>query len=163
VLASTTTDWITAIGSVFAAVGTVGAVIVALWQIIRQDQRRMRVRCNRTISDLAPASTSVMAMTGINVGRTPIRVTDAEAKFEHGEEWPLMAPAGDQLPAVVEPGAELHIVWDHEIQGDFKPDEAKRIVAYGFRDSLGNAYWALHPNTTMKRRGWRRTRTYGRA
>jgi hypothetical protein len=133
VLASNTTEWITAIGSVFAAVGTVGAVIVALWQVFRQDARRMRVRCYRTISDLAPTSSSVMGMTGINVGRSPIRVTDAELKFENGEEWPLVAPAGDQLPAVVEQGAELKIVWDHEIQGDYNPDEVKSVVAYGFR------------------------------
>jgi hypothetical protein len=163
VLASTTTDWITAIGSLFAAVGTVGAVIVALWQVSRQDQRRMRVRCYRTISDLAPTSTSVMGMTGINVGRSPIRVTEAELKLENGEEWGLIEPVGDQLPAVIEQGAELQIIWDHVIQGDYGPETVKSIIAYGFRDSLGNAYWALHPDTIVKRRGWRRTRTYSRA
>jgi hypothetical protein len=43
-LASNTTNWITAIGSAFAAVGTVGAVAFALWQVRRQDRRKLKLR-----------------------------------------------------------------------------------------------------------------------
>ena len=43
-LASSTTDWITAIASAFAAVGTVGAVIVALWgPRWRQERKRPKL------------------------------------------------------------------------------------------------------------------------
>lgn len=162
-LASNTTDWITAIGSAFAAVGTVGAVIVALWQVFRQDKHQMRVRCYRTISFDSPASTSVMGMTATNVGRGSIRVLSAELKLENGEEWLLPAHAGDELPAVVERGAELTIEWDLEAQQAYSQDTIDVILAYGFRDSFGNAYWALHPDVNVTRRGWRRTKIYVRA
>jgi len=45
-LASATSDWITAFGSAFAAIGTVGAVIVALWQTRRRDKYKVHVVCN---------------------------------------------------------------------------------------------------------------------
>lgn len=41
----TTTDWISAVTTVFAAFGTIGAVVVALWQILRQGRRKVVVQC----------------------------------------------------------------------------------------------------------------------
>jgi len=41
----TTTDWITAISAAFAAVGTVGAVIIALWQTVGQSRSDIKARC----------------------------------------------------------------------------------------------------------------------
>lgn len=39
-----TTDWIIAVSGVFAAIGTVGAVIVALWQVLKQNKPSLHVR-----------------------------------------------------------------------------------------------------------------------
>ena len=41
---ATTAEWITAVATVFAAVGTVGAVIVALWQTTAHGKRTLAVQ-----------------------------------------------------------------------------------------------------------------------
>lgn len=43
------TDWITAAAAVFAAVGTVGAAVVALSQIARTQKRKLAAECRSAI------------------------------------------------------------------------------------------------------------------
>jgi hypothetical protein len=70
------TDWITAIATVFAAVGTVGAVAVALWQIQRQGRRSLVVKCSlAVIADAQNIHT--IALRGTNNGARPIKLTMA--------------------------------------------------------------------------------------
>jgi hypothetical protein len=73
VLASNTTDWITAVGTAFAAVGTVGAVIIALWQTVWRERADLKVRAFYRQDDNDPGG-GVLIMTADNPRQTPINV-----------------------------------------------------------------------------------------
>jgi hypothetical protein len=91
---SSTTEWITAVASVFAAVGTVGAVIVALWQVSRQGRRSLDVRCSSAvIGEAIPIH--VVALRGTNDGSRPIKLTMAYLMTSDGRQVysPFTEPA----------------------------------------------------------------------
>lgn len=70
-----TTDWISAIATVFAAIGTVGAVAVALWQILRQGRRNVIVRCSQAvIGDVE--TIHALSVRATNDGPRPVRADD---------------------------------------------------------------------------------------
>jgi hypothetical protein len=81
----TTTDWITAIAAVFAAVGTVGAVVVALWQTRRQGRRKLVVRCSQAvIGDIE--NINVLTLRGTNDGPRPVKLTMAYVMTDDGRQ-----------------------------------------------------------------------------
>ena len=71
------TDWITAVAGIFAAVGTVGAVIVALWQIRAQARRQLDVSCSLAIMVPDADPVDVLALRATNIGFRAIKLTQA--------------------------------------------------------------------------------------
>lgn len=161
--APNTADWITAFGSAFAAVGTVSAVIFALWQVRRQDARRMRLRCHTTFritddGDLV----STVALRGTNTGRRAIRVVGTEFLFVDGKTFPWPKDAGDDFPITLKQGESVELEWDEERLRDCTKAAQSAIVSCSFTDGLGNSYAATYPGLTVKRKGWpwRRRKEY---
>lgn len=151
----TTTDWITAIATVFAAGGTIGAVWFALWQVRRQDSRRMNVRSYTSVrvgADEEWIDTVVLSAT--NVGRRGIRIVGALLVFGDRTTFPWDADEGDALPALVEEGVTIKAAWD-QARMKLAAEAAKSpIVAGSFFDGVGNVYSAPFPGVTAKRNGW---------
>ncbi len=155
VLASTTTDWITAIGSAFAAVGTVSAVVFALWQVRRQDARRMRLRCY-TIFRITENGdvVSTVALHGTNTGRRAIRVVGTQFLFGDGKIFAWPKDAGDDFPITLEEGESVEAEWDKKRLRDCTKTARSAIMSCSFTDGLGNSYAATYPGVKVKRKGW---------
>jgi len=156
------TDWITAVATVFAAIGTVGAVVVALSQIQRQGRRSLVVKCSLAV--IADAqSIHTIALRGTNDGARPIKLTMAYLMSQDGRQIvsPLL-PHGDLLPKVLLDGESVDVFWD---QGNLrqieKSDGVEFLYAF-FMDVLGNVYKAPYPGVAMKRRGLRRQMVFER-
>ena len=74
--APNTADWITAIGSAFAAIGTVGAVIVALWQTRRRDKYKVHVVCNWGLTGDDEIG-NLLSLQATNTGERLVKLTMA--------------------------------------------------------------------------------------
>lgn len=152
------TDWITAIATVFAAVGTVGAVAVALWQIQRQGRRSLVVKCSlAVIADAQNIHT--IALRGTNNGARPIKLTMAYLMSQDGRQIvsPFL-PHGDRLPKVLLDGESVDVFWDQSNLQQVKESEGVDFLYAFFMDVLGNVYKAPFPGVAVKRRGlWRRS------
>ena len=91
-------DWVIAVASTFAALGTVGAVVVALWQILSQGRRSLVVKSSLcVIADVQ--SIRAVSLRGTNDGPRPIKLTMAYLMSQDGQQVvsPLL-PHGDRLP-----------------------------------------------------------------
>jgi hypothetical protein len=155
-LASATTDWITAIGSTFAAIGTVGAVMFALWQVRRQDTRRMRVQCVKSfrLTDNDPV-VSTVALYATNIGRRTIRIVGVLLRFDDRTTFPWPQDAGDDFPILVDEGVTVTAEWDEDrLRVATKSAKAAAILSGSFLDGLGNTYSAPFPGVKVKRKGW---------
>jgi hypothetical protein len=154
------TDWITSVASVFAAVGTVGAVVVALWQVQRQGRRSLAVKCSRVvIGDVQ--TIHGLALRGSNDGSRPIKLTMAYLMSEDGRQVvsPFL-PHGDRLPKALQDGESVDVFWD---QGNLQQIEAREGVVFlyaFFLDILGNVYKAPYPGVITRRKGIRRRQVF---
>jgi hypothetical protein len=158
----TVTDWIAAVSGIFAAVGTVGAVAVALWQVLRQNQRQVDVMCRHAV--MAPDSGLVhaLALRATNVGLRPVKLTMAHLTADDGRTlFSPFVPYSDDLPIVLQDGESAEVFWYDEKLEDVRQSEG--FAAYRtafFLDVLGNSYVAPYPGVKVKRRGFRRRKVY---
>jgi hypothetical protein len=164
---TTTADWITAIGSAFAAVGTVGAVIVALWQTKRRDGYKVHVTCRIGYTGDAEIG-NLVTLEATNTGERLVKLTMAYllnnenktivAKFFRQDMQGLtLARSIEQgpLPASLVDGENIAVSWRHKTLTQIKEKEGfdHYVCAY-FTDPLGNMYSAPYPGVKLKRRGW---------
>jgi hypothetical protein len=166
----TTTDWITAIGSSFAAVGTVGAVVVALWQVRRQEKRDIRVRCTRTFVDTNVESVEVISLRATNRGPRAVTLATVSLVGDNGIEAspPPFPQASDRMPTTELPitltdGKSAEILWSISVLEELKVGWGCEAFLYAFfTDSLGNMYRAPFPGVKrkLKREGWHLRREY---
>lgn len=155
-----TTDWIVAIASVFAAIGTVGAVIVALWQVFRRDSRSLIVKCSRAvIGDATPVD--AVSLRGTNDGARPITLTMAYLMTQDGQQVisPLL-PYSDQLPKTLLDGESVDVFWNRNNLQKIKGVEEVDYLYAFFMDVLGNVYKAPYPGVLTKRKGLRRRKVF---
>lgn len=155
-----TTDWIVAIASVFAAIGTVGAVIVALWQVFRRDSRSLIVKCSQAvIGDVIPVH--AVSLRGTNDGARPITLTMAYLMTQDGQQVisPLL-PYSDQLPRTLLDGESVDVFWGRDNLQKIKGSESVDYLYAFFMDVLGNVYKAPYPGVVMRRKGLRRRKVF---
>lgn len=154
------TDWISAFATVFAAVGTVGAVAVALWQINRQGRRHMVVQCRWAIVGELSGNVQVLTLRGTNDGARPIKVAMAYLMTDTGSQAVVrFAPYSNELPVVLQDGENVEISWT---QSDLEQVRSKENCHYLYAflmDVLGNVYPAPFPGVEAKRKGLRRPHT----
>ncbi|MHB1539395.1 MAG: hypothetical protein ACYCUM_14440 [Solirubrobacteraceae bacterium] len=162
-----TTDWITAIGSAFAAVGTVGAVVVALWQTRRRDAYKVRVTCERVITGDEEIG-DLVALKAVNVGERMVKLTMAYLRADDGKTviapfFNPEAPHGawrasfqsEVLPETLVDGDEVAVCWKRKTLGaTLEKNGLKHYLCAYFTDPLGNTYEAPYPGVKVKRTGW---------
>lgn len=154
------TDWIIAAGSVFAALGTVGAVVVALWQIRRQAKRSLVVKCSSAVTG-DPQFSRVIALTGTNNGQRPIKLDGAYLRADDGRQiFGRFTPFSDQLPTVLLDGASATVFWGQEVLQEITEKEGVKYLYAYFTDALGQVYEAPYPGVVAKRKGLRRRKVF---
>lgn len=155
------TDWIIAISGIFAAIGTVGAVIVALRQIRRQERRRLHVECRLAITEPTPGNyLNVVALRGTNEGQRPIKVTQAYMQTDDSRMiFAHFTPWSDSLPKLLLDGESVEVGWEADKLEKAKADEGFKHYLYGFfTDTVGRVYPGAYPGVKVRRRGlpWKR-------
>jgi hypothetical protein len=143
VINATTTDWITAIASVFAAIGTVGAVIVALWQVLRQDKRRLEVRCGSNVRVRQAVTIPTLVAIRTNVGRKTIQIQRVQTCFADGSRGPMPVLHGT-FPTLEEGDSDT-LEWDFDQLVQIEEAQDQPIVAIQFTDTFGNRYFGNYP------------------
>jgi hypothetical protein len=159
------TDWITASASVFAAVGTVGAVIVALVQTRATTRRSVAVTCRTAIMALDDGTVDVVSLRATNVAQRPIKLDQAYIETDDGHQVlaKFLQPNAHQtfaegtLPAVLDDGRSVTVHWRREQLEQIAAAEG--VTAYLsalFTDTQGNIYRAAFPGVTTRRKlTWR--------
>lgn len=154
--AETTTDWIIAIGTIVAAVGTVGAVSVALWQAFRQNRAKLRLQAVLRIDE----SGQHLRLVGTNRGPQPVKLNQARLTFTvsgvpTGEMKPM---AGDELPDLFGVGDTATAEWDFAgIDRVRKECNGDPFTHLAFVDALGREHRTPFPGMGLKWQ-WRRFR-----
>jgi hypothetical protein len=148
---ATTADWIEAVAAVFAAIGTVGAVMVALWQTWRQGQRRMRVQCRLGVTP----DERVVTLRGINEGAKAIEITMAYLSSDTGQTiiCTFYPGIGDNLIGgkLVLEGQSVEVVWKLSLLGQTREQEGFKGYQFAhFVDTLGNVYADTFPGTRRR-------------
>lgn len=163
-LASVATDWITAISGVFAAIGTVGAVCVALWQTVGQERFGLQLSSDSflKIDPEKGSRTVLLQLTGVNSGRRPIKINEARLGLCVAPEIIFyVTPAdGTDLPVILAPGDEVVAAWDKEVCDRVQEEPGGTLTHFEFIDSLGNEYAAPIPGVKATRRNWRLQKRY---
>ena len=145
---SSTTDWIVAISSLLTAVGTVCAVVVALWQTRRQTRLNVVVDCRLTGTQLPDGQiVHLIALRATNNGGRAVKLVDAYLRTNGGHK--LVAPAvtlSDPLPALLIEGDSVQISWETtRIEEAREREGFDRCLHAFFLDSLGREHRAPYP------------------
>lgn len=157
-----TTDWITAIATAFAAVGTVGAVVVALRQSFNQGQRKLMVRCSQAIiGDVE--NIGVLTLRGTNDGPRPVKVSMAYLMTDDGRQVNSpFTPHSATLPILLNEGESAEVFWTRKNLEELRrQDDCNYLYAF-FTDVLGEVYIAPYPGVVARRKGLRRQVVYER-
>lgn len=164
--APNTADWITAFGSAFAAIGTVGAVIVALWQTKRRERFSLHVTCKPGVTGDAQIG-DIVTLTATNTGERLVKLEMAYllsddhrtivAKFFTIMPGTSLIQSIEQsgLPVSLVAGEPVSVRWQLSTLEGLKQKEGfdHYHCAY-FTDPLGNMYEAAYPGMKGKRKGW---------
>ncbi len=154
------TDWITALAGVFAAVGTVGAVIVALWQVARQGRRSVIVSCSSAVTG-DPQFSQVISLGGTNDGSRPIKLNMAYLRATDGRQvFGRFTPFSDDLPKTLEDGESVQVFWSQPMLAELAAEEDVQYLYAYFTDTLGHVCDTPYPGVSEMRTGLRRKRVY---
>jgi hypothetical protein len=155
-----TAEWVTAISGIFAAVGTVGAVAVALWQISRQGQRNVTVTCGLAVTP----DDRVVGLRAANEGPKAVELTMAYIQTNDGRKVvsPFAQGMGDSLVGgkLLLEGESAEVFWRQSALAQARVAEAFDGYWFAFfQDTLGNIYSDTFPGTERKRR-WKLRRSW---
>lgn len=153
-----TAEWIMAVSGVFAAVGTVGAVIVALAQSRGQTRRSVTVDGSMAVTDLGLGPVHMYVIRATNTGWRPVKIVSAALLSNDGRTVvsPPIGGIGEALPKVLADGESVEYFFDADKLERAKAENG--FTAYRaafFRDTLGNVYATAFPGATAVRR-WER-------
>lgn len=143
------TDWIVAVASSFAAVGTVGAVVVALWQTRRQQQRRVHVECRLGVTP----DERLICLRAINDGPKAVEITMAYAQTNDARKVVshFVPGLGDQLPKLLLEGESAEVFWRQAALAQVREELNFDGYWYAFvTDTLGNVFCDTFPGTKKK-------------
>ncbi|HEV7773996.1 MAG TPA: hypothetical protein VGO48_11995 [Conexibacter sp.] len=113
-VATTIAEWLTAGGTVFAALGTVGAVAIALWQTVGPKQAKLTVHCwygEKREGDGRRHPTLTLSATHV---RGPGILLQTAYLTTDGTSGPLVdgGEGSTTLPALLHPGQSAQVTWD---------------------------------------------------
>jgi hypothetical protein len=109
-----TAQWVEAIATSFAAVGTIGAVVVALWQVSRQGKRQVRAECSLAVISTDSNGLPVVALRTTNVGYRPVKLSMAYLSADDGRTIvsPVVRQYSERLPATLSDGESDEVFWE---------------------------------------------------
>lgn len=151
--ATTVAEWVTAGGTVFAALGTVGAVAIALWQTVGPKQTKLTVHCwygEQHEGSGRPYPTLTLSATHV---RGPAILLQTAFLTTDGTSGPLVdgSQGSTMLPALLHPGQSAQVTWDVRLLRTVL-EEIKRhagsdttFVSALFVDSKGQRHGAPLP------------------
>lgn len=159
------TDWITAIASVGAMVGTVGAVVFALWQVRRQGTSALHVTCERVflpdMESYGTVTVEALKFSGYHRGGPPVKLTMASFECEDGRQAVVSFMRGfpAPLPVVLQHGESVDVLWRYDQVEELARATPLREAV--FTDAAGGQYRALYPVGVRRvRRGLLRRRAF---
>jgi hypothetical protein len=152
------TDWIIAVGTVIAAVGTVAAVSLALYEARRSERAHLHVVASFVIEGVGGGrrGRSVIRLVGTNHGPAPIRIVDAHLAFKaaSGTIIGVMRARGDLLAKVLNVGETVTAEWDEDVIELARTESnGEPYTHVSFIDAFGQEHSAPFPGMTEKRRG----------
>lgn len=162
---NTITDWITAIGTAGAAVGTVSAVAVALWQS-RPERPDLMLECiSETVFDGSKPTAAYLKVRVTNRGSRPANLQYSPsfvAERRHNELRFAVGVAPDaarsaHLPRLLQDGESADFRYDHcdLISRAHEPEEALLMYA-SVMDQFGARFYVPMPGVKMKKRWFKR-------
>jgi hypothetical protein len=163
---TSTAEWMTAVGTVFAAIGTVGAVIVALWQTRRQERYGLTVE-GKTLAkrkaDDPSKWDSRIEFVATNNGRRAVTIAEARLEFKSSDGLMVGVMRTDDNPerVTLQPAEQVVVAWDRDgIEATRSGMNGEPFTHCDFIDSLGNVYSAPYPGYRLSRKNWRLRRRY---
>jgi hypothetical protein len=139
------TDVLSALATLGAAIGTVGAVVVALRQSRTATKRSLVVRCQHAVLPDLPKS-DVISLSATNNGFRPVKITMGYFMLDDG--WQLVQIPGmfsTQLPATLQDGESVNLFFDRDGL-EHLSSERNAQIAYGFlTDTASGVYKAWYP------------------
>lgn len=162
--ANITTDWITALASVGAAVGTVGAVAVALWRS-RPDRPHLYMECiSETLID-DPTAPAYLNVRVTNRGTRPASLQYppffvAERRVNKLRSSPGIGSdrtRSTRLPVLLHDGESADFRFDHGqlIEAVHEPQEGVLLYATVV-DQFGTQFYVPAPGVRMRGRRFRK-------
>lgn len=155
-----TTDWLTAIAACFAAIGTVGAVAVALWQssqAARRDRRRVQMRMAGVLASDPPPRVMVKIT---NESFRPVRFEFPPylvARRPDGTRIALGAQPTEEesshLPRTIGDGETLIFVWNsYDIRDESIRNGTLQPLFAHAHDALDNHFECPYPGVNKVRK-----------
>lgn len=146
-------EWVTAISGIFAALGTVGAVAVALWQVQRQGRRNIKVTCRLAVTP----DEHLVGLRAVNEGVKAVELTMAYIQTNDGHKIlsPFVVGMGDSLVGgkLLLEGQSAEVFWRQAALAQARVTEGFDGYLFAFfQDTLGNVYWDTFPGTERRRR-----------
>ncbi len=145
--ATDTAGWMTAIGTLFAAVGTVGAVLIALWQTVWRERSDLKTHTYYRPDDDAPGG-GILYLTADNPRQTPVNVPAAGLSTQSKVNLP--AAGHSSLPKKLGHKDSARAHWHaSELR---KLEQAEGPIYFGtFMSEVDGAFRAPMPGGKKKR------------
>jgi len=160
-IATATTEWIAAISSAIAAVGTVGAVVFALWQVRRQEKTRIDVTCGRALAPIGPGNQvhEFIRLEARHVRGAPLKLEMAFFENMRSERVVVsfLPTLTEPIPKILTSGETLSVAWAAELVAKAAAANGPFRAAF-FRDAAGHDHRALFPGVRHRRAGLLRRR-----
>lgn len=131
----TVADW-------FGAIGTIGAVIVALWLAKHQTKPNIKVKVNYLVIPGKPMSSTSLEFVAVNVGQSIVQLTYVGIEMPDKKHLPLTFFAQKVLPSILEPSRSLNFVVPKSQFISLLPDEitGPQKLRVFFKDSADNKH-----------------------
>lgn len=143
------TAYLEAFAALLAAVGTVGAVALALEQsrrAIRQGQVQLSVRCRVAIAAPPEGTIQTYTVTATNVGLRQVTVTGAQFMLKDRQQvFVIPLYFSDALPAVLADGQSVALHYERGVVDQVAQDAGSEIDYVFVHDSADNSYQTTFP------------------
>ena len=155
----------TALGTWFAAVGTISATVVALWLARRAERVKLKASVGiRWVIDTPPDKPrEILECQVTNLGERPVTVTETGWFFGKKESWPyaiqLLGPSSpDKYPKRLEHGETAWFWidfaespnWKEDFVTDMQGDTSLECLRAYIATSVGRSHYFVPEETLLK-------------
>ena len=131
-----------------------GAVCIALWQTKRQERFGLQLS-SESVATIDPKgeNTVLLQLTGVNLGRRPIKINQALFGLTVAPEAVIYMKRADgsDLPVTLAPGDTVFAAWDQQACNRAEEQQGGTFTHFELIDSLGNKYAAPIPGMKATR------------